>query len=117
MLDLHKGDRLVLTEAVRQLQCARGGGPCAPKRRKCSSGNHGSVDEVLESLATLNLTAADGSSNSTGEQHLRIVDFVPASVATEEEISLGTNITLKLGAKPKLEKYRRQCGWSPTPAS
>ncbi|XP_070209377.1 uncharacterized protein [Littorina saxatilis] len=95
-LKLKRGHIVELKAAVADLQQKYGGGPLR------------AADQVAPLQGLLGNMAIQ--SASPGETYLRIVDFVPASMAVEEEVTLGGGVTLKLANKPKLEKVS-PCHW------
>lgn len=96
---LKRGHLAQLRCAVRTLQQIDGEGPLSDS----ASG----AKQVTELLARLNLDGSPAAMTPKpkGEMALRIVDFVSAAVAAEEEVVLGGGVTIKLpNAKPKLDK-------------
>ena len=114
-LSLAKGDELLLIEAVTQLQTKHGSGPCvnvppAPRTPPSAPLQNNSLEELLNELGSGR--QVPNATGKTGENHLRIIDFVPNGLITaNEEIDLPGKVTIKFGGKPKLEKVS-QAMWT-----
>jgi hypothetical protein len=99
-LDLKRGHIGIVRQAVLELQSKHGRGPLL----EAQSSPRGS--DGLEALSKLlgNLTTGRAAESEQKGQCLHIVDFVPSTMLAEEEVTLGGGVTLKVNAKPKLEK-------------
>jgi hypothetical protein len=94
-LRLKRGSHILLRGKLAALQGDHGGGPL------CVVQSQPQDETVLlgERLSALGLQPT----KKKGEP-LRIVDFVPQGLATEEEVALGGGIVLRMDKKIKLEK-------------
>ena len=102
-LSLAKGDELLLIEAVTQLQTKHGSGPCVPPDPRTPPSaplQSNSLEELLNEMGSGR--QVPNATGLTGENHLKIVDFVPNGlITTNDEIDIG-KVTIKFGGKPKL---------------
>jgi hypothetical protein len=101
-LNLKRGHIGIVRQAVMELQSKYGRGPLLEAQSPPGS----SKEAGLESLSKLlgNLTTGRSAAETDKGQCLRVVDFVPTSMLLEDEVSLGGGVSLKINAKPKLEK-------------
>ena len=110
-LKLKKGHVGMVRSAVHVLQQKHESGPMFLEAQKSSvaTGANNPETEVsklcqlLGGLATGGGGGDKGKNNDKGQCH-HIVDFIPSSMFAEEEVLLGGSVTLKVNAKPKLDK-------------
>ena len=71
-----------------------------------NSDNSADADPALLStlLASLSIKKEDTCAGAAKGDYLKIVDFISADLQTEDEVSLGGGISIKMAAKPKLDK-------------
>jgi len=102
-LDVKKGEKVAIRAAATSLQREAGGGPLCQPAAATSAATGRTIDDML---ASLNIDGkAAGESAAAKTAHLKIVDYVPtSSFVAEEEVTIGAGVTLKLGARIKLEK-------------
>ena len=106
-LKLKKGHIGIVRSAIQDLQTQHKTGPMF--RGTCEAGSAESETEVSKLCQLLGgLTTNNGSTSSKEKtakgQCFHIVDFIPATMINEEEVTLGGSVILKVNAKPKLEK-------------
>ena len=105
---LKLGERAVLWVAAASLQSKAGGGPLVPVSLRPSATPEDSGQDIMDNIAQRleGLGIGDGGSrNATqGEPPLKIVDFLSPTLLAEEEVALGSRVTLKINSKSKLEK-------------
>ena len=108
-LKLKKGHIGVVRSAVQVLQQKHETGPMfletgQSSKRGADGGSESEVAKLCQLLGGLSSGCGDKSKNNDKGQCHHIVDFIPSSMFAEEEVLLGGSVTLKVNAKPKLDK-------------
>jgi hypothetical protein len=99
-LNLKVGHAALLRKMCVELQTASQDGPMMQK----------DSETIMDGLATLlgamrkPSESQDSAATSGQSQCLRILDHINSSMLVEEEVSIGGGVTLKVNAKPKLDK-------------
>ena len=104
-LRLKRGHLCVVRQAITELQTLHK--QATPPTQDTHSVSDPSLDKLCTLLGALSTKdhQQEGTTAATGQSgSLRIVDFVPSTMLAEEEVALGGGVTLKVNAKPKLEK-------------
>jgi hypothetical protein len=103
-IHLKPGHFVVVREAVKVLQEEHGGGPLT-ESVKAATADATAGDRLAELLGSLAVSPQPNATTASGGDGTcyRIVDFVP-SIVGEEEVSIGGGVSLKMTAKPKLDK-------------
>lgn len=100
-LNLKVGHAALLRKVCVELQTSRQEGPMI---RKDSEPLMDGLATLLGALKKPSAEIQDATATAGQSQCLRILDHIPSSMLVEEEVTLGGGVTLKINAKPKLDK-------------